>query len=159
MTSAGIKQTCGPCTHPSNQAPLSGLQTIRAMAVAVYNSDVRCETLRAGSANAPVTTFTRLASNDDGLARKLLVVHESRMPHAYPRPQLQRRDWTSLNGEWDFALDHDDRWHHPSEVSWTSRIQVPFSPETVASGIANTGLFRACWYRRIIDAPRVPPKS
>ena len=32
---------------------------------------------------------------------------------------------------------------------------VPFAPETRASGIGDTSLFRACWYRRSIDAP--PP--
>ena len=27
--------------------------------------------------------------------------------HAYPRPQLERKEWTSLNGKWEFALDRD----------------------------------------------------
>jgi hypothetical protein len=30
---------------------------------------------------------------------------------------------------------------------------VPFAPETPASGIANTGFYRACWYRRTFDPP------
>ena len=30
-------------------------------------------------------------------------------------------------------------------------IRVPFSPETSASGIGNTGLHRACWYRRTLE--------
>jgi hypothetical protein len=30
---------------------------------------------------------------------------------------------------------------------------VPFAPETPASGIAHTGFFRACWYRRTFNAP------
>ena len=25
----------------------------------------------------------------------------------YPRPQLVRETWMPLNGEWEFALDHD----------------------------------------------------
>lgn len=26
--------------------------------------------------------------------------------HGYPRPLMQRADWTNLNGEWDFVIDH-----------------------------------------------------
>src|SRR4051794_27474237 len=33
---------------------------------------------------------------------------EGSLPH--PRPQLRRRDWQSLDGEWAFALDPDARW-------------------------------------------------
>ena len=47
------------------------------------------------------------------------------------------------------------RMHDPGDVSWSATINVPFSPETPASGIGDTGLFRACWYRRRIDVP--PP--
>ncbi|MDF2791171.1 MAG: glycoside hydrolase family 2, partial [Neobacillus sp.] len=33
----------------------------------------------------------------------------------YPRPQLKRRDWLNLNGEWDFEFDDqniglDEKW-------------------------------------------------
>src|SRR4029079_12082153 len=38
-------------------------------------------------------------------------------------------------------------------IAWNSVIQVPFSPETTASGIGDTGLFRACWYRREFSSP------
>ncbi|HZG66533.1 MAG TPA: hypothetical protein VEZ12_07300, partial [Herpetosiphonaceae bacterium] len=77
--------------------------------------------------------------------------------HAYPRPQLERPGWTSLNGPWDFALDHDARWRSPDEVVWNARIQVPFSPETTASGISDTSFYRACWYRRSFDVPELEP--
>ena len=75
----------------------------------------------------------------------------------YPRPQLQRESWFSLNGPWDFALDPEARWRHPREVSWDARIKVPFSPEAPASGIGNTGFFRACWYRRVCELPPQGP--
>jgi len=74
----------------------------------------------------------------------------------YPRPQLRRRAWYSLNGEWEFALDAGGRWRHASEIEWRERIRVPFSPETIASGIANTGFYRWCWYRRRVE---VPPRA
>ena len=70
-----------------------------------------------------------------------------------PRPQLQRPGWRSLDGPWDFAIDHAAAWHDPGEVSWAATITVPFSPETPASGIGDTSLFRACWYRRRIQVP------
>lgn len=75
--------------------------------------------------------------------------------HGYPRPQLERPDWTNLNGSWDFALDPEAHWSDPEEVDWNSTIQVPFSAETPASGISFTGFFRACWYRRSFDTPPV----
>ena len=71
-----------------------------------------------------------------------------------PRPQLHRPGWHSLDGVWDFAIDDAGTLHDPSEVTWTMRINVPFSPETPASGIGNTGLYRAVWYRRRIAVPR-----
>ncbi|HEU4693240.1 MAG TPA: glycoside hydrolase family 2 TIM barrel-domain containing protein, partial [Vicinamibacterales bacterium] len=75
----------------------------------------------------------------------------------YPRPQLRRQTWYSLNGDWDFALDPDERWTSPAEVGWDRQIRVPFSPETRASGVADTGFYRRCWYRRHVHAPAVAP--
>ncbi|HUK34650.1 MAG TPA: glycoside hydrolase family 2 TIM barrel-domain containing protein [Vicinamibacterales bacterium] len=71
----------------------------------------------------------------------------------YPRPQLVRKDWVCLNGTWDFAFDADGVCQQPSEVEWTRTIQVPFAPETRASGVNFTGFFRASWYRREINPP------
>lgn len=71
----------------------------------------------------------------------------------YPRPQLRRDSWISLNGPWHFALDPTRTWSHPAQVTWNRTILVPFAPETQRSGIAETGFFQACWYRRTIEAP------
>jgi hypothetical protein len=71
----------------------------------------------------------------------------------YPRPQLQRSGWISLDGAWQFALDPEAGWHEPRQVSWSSVIRVPFAPETAASGIADTGFYRRCWYSRTFEAP------
>ena len=73
--------------------------------------------------------------------------------HGYPRPQLRRKEWQSLNGEWDFALDPAGDWAVPREVAWTRRILVPFSPETERSGIHDTGFYKTCWYRRDVVVP------
>jgi len=75
--------------------------------------------------------------------------------HGYPRPQLERSEWFSLDGAWDFALDPDAVWRQPGDPAWNATIQVPFSPETAASGIGDTGFYRACWYRRRFEAPQL----
>lgn len=71
--------------------------------------------------------------------------------HGYPRPQLRRRGWMSLNGPWQFAIDVDGTIACPVHVSWSGTIQVPFAPETAASGVGDTRLFRRCWYRREVE--------
>jgi len=81
----------------------------------------------------------------------------TREGRGYPRPQLVRGDWTSLNGTWEFALDPESRWSVPGEVVWNSSILVPFSPETEASGIGDFGFYCACWYRRRVPRPELSP--
>ena len=75
----------------------------------------------------------------------------------YPRPQLRRGQWVSLNGEWDFAFDDDASCASPDDVQFDARILVPFAPETSASGIGEAGFFKACWYRRRVTMPELPP--
>ena len=70
----------------------------------------------------------------------------------HPRPLL-RRGWTSLDGRWDFALDPDASLRTPADVRYDREILVPFAPETPAGGVGETGMFRACWYRRSFTAP------
>src|SRR5687768_13687667 len=72
---------------------------------------------------------------------------------------LERPQWVNLNGTWDFALDADACWRIPDEVEWNSSIEVPFAPETLASGVGNTGFFLAVWYRRTIETPKLDPKK
>ena len=73
----------------------------------------------------------------------------------YPRPQLRRSEWLNLNGAWEFALDPYMVWQRPGDVSWRQVIEVPFAPETARSGIAESGFFNSCWYRRTIAAPKL----
>jgi beta-galactosidase/beta-glucuronidase len=83
-----------------------------------------------------------------------------RFGRGYPRPQLVRDRWLSLNGAWDFAIDADGLWTLPGEVRWSSSgINVPFAPETAASGVADTSFYRACWYRRAITLPDWQPDT
>ena len=49
----------------------------------------------------------------------------------YPRPQLVRSSYLSLNGEWEYAIRKDKK--VPDTFDGT--IMVPFSPETELSGV------------------------
>lgn len=71
--------------------------------------------------------------------------------HDYPRMQLRRGNWTNLNGKWEFALDAHAAWTTPAQVKFDRKIVVPFSPETPASGVEETGFYEAVWYRRTFD--------
>src|SRR5438045_5410118 len=77
--------------------------------------------------------------------------------HGYPRPQLRREGWLSLNGPWDFALDPDAAITVPERITWAGGITVPFSPETVSSGIGDRSFYSACWYRKLVDVGRACP--
>ena len=67
----------------------------------------------------------------------------------YPRPQLVRAHWLSLNGPWRFMFDDEGRCHMPEGVQgWTHEIEVPFPPESAASGIGDNGFHTVCWYER-----------
>ena len=70
------------------------------------------------------------------------------MEFAYPRPQLRRSTWTSLNGTWRFRFDDEWRSRTPGQLDWPLQIQVPFAPESEASGIGDRGFHCGCWYER-----------
>ena len=75
------------------------------------------------------------------------------MDFAYPRPQLRRSQWTSLNGIWRFQFDDDRKFSLPSDITeWPMQIVVPFPPESTASGIGDRGFHRGCWYERDFES-------
>ncbi len=52
----------------------------------------------------------------------------------YPRPQMRRHSFINLNGRWDYAI-------YPTGApfaGYTGEIIVPFSPETLLSGVQKT---------------------
>ncbi len=80
----------------------------------------------------------------------------SQDPEAHhPNPQMRRANWRSLNGTWQFCNGRDRAAGIPSDVVWESEIQVPFSPETKASGIHDTGFYQSVWYRRTWQQPKL----
>jgi len=73
----------------------------------------------------------------------------------YPRPQMVRRDWLTLNGQWQFEIDSGDSGLERGLVQreLSDAIVVPFAPESELSGIANTDFLEAVWYRRTVQIP------
>ncbi len=75
----------------------------------------------------------------------------------HPRPQFYRAAWQSLNGTWGFALDPGNSglnrgW--PKDAShFTTRITVPFCPESALSGIENRDFMNPVWYQREFEVP------
>ncbi len=67
----------------------------------------------------------------------------------YPRPQLVRDGWTSLNGRWDYAVtsvatDEPRR--------WDGKILVPFPIESRLSGVERkVSPEEQIWYRRVFN--------
>jgi len=68
---------------------------------------------------------------------------------AYPRPQLVRENWLSLNGKWKFMFDDENQFpNFSNSLPWATEILVPFPPESEASGVGDRGYHYACWYER-----------
>jgi beta-galactosidase/beta-glucuronidase len=81
----------------------------------------------------------------------------------HPRPQFTRASWADLCGPWAFPVDDADRgtdqgWaqlgsgHADPADPFDRTIQVPFPPESPASGIGDPSIHPVVWYRRSVTA-------
>ncbi len=84
---------------------------------------------------------------------------EGGSPHdpEHPRPMMRRGGWFTLDGPWEFTIEMRPQWRRPGDVVFDRTIEVPFAPETPRSGIGDTGLYGACWYRRRLVLPPIGP--
>jgi beta-galactosidase/beta-glucuronidase len=74
----------------------------------------------------------------------------------YPNPQFARTDWLTLNGEWEFAFDDENRgrqlgWQYGLPLE--RRIIVPFPYQSELSGINDKTVHEVVWYSRGFDVP------
>ena len=72
----------------------------------------------------------------------------------YPRPQMVRPAWTSLNGQWEYAIAPSGA---PRPTTFSGRILVPFAVQSQLSGVGRPVLpSERLWYRRTFTAPALP---
>ena len=68
----------------------------------------------------------------------------------YPRPQLVRDSFMSLNGYWDYCITESPE----MPTAFDGRILVPFSPESALSGVSRTlSPTQTLWYKRELTLP------
>jgi beta-galactosidase/beta-glucuronidase len=75
----------------------------------------------------------------------------------YPRPQLVRQDWKSLNGLWEFGFDDANEGRQQAWFSGHAlpgHILVPWTFEAALSGMGKGAeIHEHVWYRRQFDVP------
>ena len=69
----------------------------------------------------------------------------------YPRPQMVREKWASLNGLWDYAVVPAE---DPKPKQWDGQILVPFCIESSLSGVGmRVTADQALWYSTTFKVP------
>lgn len=72
----------------------------------------------------------------------------------YPRPQLKRKNYQVLNGNWNFDFDDENRYlnkYNYHSLQLNKRINVPFTYQTKLSGINDLSMHEILWYEKLFD--------
>lgn len=85
-------------------------------------------------------------------------VNAADMPRPeYPRPQFERSEWTNLNGTWTYIFDFGNsgaEQGYEKSTGFSSKIIVPFCPESSLSGVGHKDFINAMWYQRTLHIPQ-----
>lgn len=67
-----------------------------------------------------------------------------------PRPDFAIENLVSLDGEWRFALDYEDKWHRAGKLcgEYPHTILVPYVYQCERSGVPEKGRCDYLWYER-----------
>ncbi len=80
-----------------------------------------------------------------------LVSPQNALPE-YPRPQMARANWLSLNGLWSYGLSEAAATGAPTDMS--GQILVPYPYEAALSGVGKPSIpTQRLWYRRTFSIP------
>ncbi len=72
---------------------------------------------------------------------------------AYPRPQMERKQWLPLDGWWSYAITAKNT---STPTTFDGKIRVPYPVESALSGVQKMlQPDQLLWYKRSIDKPRV----
>lgn len=67
---------------------------------------------------------------------------------AYPRPQMERKQWINLNGPWSYVINKDE---YTIPTNFDGEIIVPFSPECALSDVdRELKPDEVLWYKRTV---------
>ncbi|MEG0228260.1 MAG: glycoside hydrolase family 2, partial [Lachnospiraceae bacterium] len=76
-------------------------------------------------------------------------LEQERVLQEYPRPLMERSDYDNLNGLWEYAFSEEKK----KPEKYDGEILVPFSPESVLSGVKRQLKPQEyLWYRKILKA-------
>ncbi|RYZ62922.1 MAG: beta-galactosidase [Chitinophagaceae bacterium] len=76
----------------------------------------------------------------------------------YPRPHMERSNWTNLNGLWQYAILPKAADAIPATTQ--GNILVPFAVESSLSGVGKTvGKDSVLWYKRTVSIPAAKGKN
>jgi len=99
-----------------------------------------------------VTNYNLRPASSPMMTRWAKFVSPEHVHHEYPRPQMVRKEWLTLNGLWDLSIC-------PKEAlrpeAFDRRILVPYPVESPLSGVMESVRETdSLWYRRTFQVPK-----
>lgn len=100
------------------------------------------------------TAFPRWTPAGDRIKTKWAEeINVERVLPEYPRPIMERDEWSNLNGLWEYAITGTGCPAAPE--SYDGEILVPFAVESSLSGVGKqVGKEKELWYRREFTVPK-----